>query len=61
MYQVIYRHKCHFDLFIYLKKIKGTDAKGFDLLHGLAALNIYFGGSQDASQIAMGEYLKNLT
>ena len=27
----------------------------------MAALNIYFGGSQDASQIAMGEYLKNLT
>ena len=43
------------------KKFKGTDAKGLVLLHGLAALNIYFGGSQDASQIAVGEYLKNLT
>ena len=43
------------------KKFKGTDAKGLVSLHGLAALNIYFGGSQDASQIAMGEYLKNLT
>ena len=43
------------------KKFKGTDAKGLVSLHGLAALNIYFGGSQDASQIAMGEYLRNLT
>ena len=43
------------------KKFKGTDAKGLVLLHDLAALNIYFGGSQDASQIAVGEYLKNLT
>ena len=30
-------------------------------LHGLAALNIYFGGNQQASQIAFSEYLKNLT
>ena len=60
MYQVIYRQKCHFYLFIYLKNSK-EQAKGLVSLHGLAALNIYFGGSQDASQIAMGEYLKNLT
>ena len=43
------------------KKFKETDAKGLVSLHGLAAWNIYFGGSQDASQIAMGEYLRNLT
>ena len=42
------------------KKFKGTDSKGLASLHGLAALNIYFGGSQDTSQIAMGEYLKNV-
>ena len=31
------------------KKFKETDAKGLASLHGLAAWNIYFGGSQDAS------------
>ena len=40
---------------------RGTDAKGIASLHALAALNIYFGGSQDVSKIALGEYLKNLT
>ena len=30
-------------------------------LHCLAALNIYFGGNQPASQIAFSEFLKNLT
>ena len=43
------------------KKFRGTDAKGLASLHGLAALNIYFGGSQDMSKIALGEYLKKLT
>ena len=43
------------------KKFRGTDAKGLVSLHGLAALNIYFGGSQDVSKIALGEYLKKLT
>ena len=43
------------------KKFRGTDAKGLVSLHGLAALNIYFGGSQDMSKIALGEYLKKLT
>ena len=40
---------------------RGTDAKGAASFHTLAALNIYFGGSQDVSKIALGEYLKNLT
>ena len=43
------------------KKFKGTDAKGLVSLHGVAALNIYFGGSQNMSKIAVGEYLNNLT
>ena len=43
------------------KKFKGTYSKGLASLYGLAALNIYSGGSQDTSQIAMGEYLKNVT
>ena len=30
-------------------------------LHRLAALNIYFGGNQPASQISFSEFLKNLT
>ena len=40
---------------------RGTDAKGLASLHALAALNIYFGRSQDVSKIALGEYLKSLT
>ena len=40
---------------------RGIDAKGLASIHALAALNIYFGGSQDVSKIALGEYLKNLT
>ena len=40
---------------------RGTDAKGLASFHALAALNIYFDGSQDVSKIALGEYLKNLT
>ena len=40
---------------------RGTDAKGIASLHALAALNIYFGGSQDVSKLALGKYLKNLT
>ena len=43
------------------KKFRGTDAKGLVSLHGLVALNIYFGGNQEVSQIAMSEFLKNLT
>ena len=43
------------------KKFGGADAKGLVSLHGLAALNIYFGGSQHASQTAFSEFLTNLT
>ena len=39
------------------KKFAGTDAKGLVSLHGLAVLNIYFGGSQHASQTAFSEFL----
>ena len=43
------------------KRFRQTDANGLVSLHGLAALNIYFGGNQEASQIAMSEFFKNLT
>ena len=43
------------------KKFAGTYAKGLVSLHGLAALNIYFGGNQHASQTAFSEFLTNLT
>ena len=43
------------------KKFHGTDANGLVSLHGLVALNIYFGGNQEASKIAISEVLKNLT
>ena len=43
------------------KRFRGTDANGLVALHGSAALNIYFEGNQEASQIAMSELLKNLT
>ena len=43
------------------KKFTGKDTNGLVSLYGLAALNIYFEGNQEASQIAMGEFLKNLT
>ena len=43
------------------KKFAGTDAKGLLSFHGLAALNIYFGGSQHASKTASSEFLTNLT
>ena len=43
------------------KKIAGTDAKGLVSLHDLAALNIYFGGSQHTLQTAFSEFLTNLT
>ena len=43
------------------KKFTETDAKGLVSLHGLAALNIYFGGNQHASQTAFSEFLKKLT
>ena len=43
------------------KKFRATDAKGLLSLHGLAALNIYFGENSDISKIALGEYFKNLT
>ena len=43
------------------KKFRATDAKGLVSLHGLAALNIHFGGNSDISKIALGEYFKNLT
>ena len=39
---------------------RGTDAKGLVSFHALAALNIYFSGSQDVWKIALSEYLKNL-
>ena len=43
------------------KRFRGTDANGLVALYGSAALNIYFEGNQEASQIAMSELLKNLT
>ena len=43
------------------KKFGGADAKGLVSLHGLAALNIYFGGNQHASQTAFSGFLTNLT
>ena len=43
------------------KKFCATDPKGLISLHGLAALNIYFGGNSDISKIALSEYLKKLT
>ena len=43
------------------KRIRATDAKGLVSLHGLATLNIYFGGNSDISKITLGEYFKNLT
>ena len=43
------------------KKFAGTDAKGLVLLHGLAALNIYFDRNQHTSQTAFSEFLTNLT
>ena len=42
------------------EKFAGTDAKRFVSVHGLAALNIYFGRSQHASQTAISEFLTNL-
>ena len=42
------------------KKFAGADAKGLVSLHGLAALNIYFGGSQHASQTAFSKFLTKL-
>ena len=39
----------------------GADTKGLVSLHGLAALIIYFGGNQQASQTAFGEFFKKLT
>ena len=35
--------------------------KGLPSLHGLAALNIYFGGNKEISKTAFGEFMKNLT
>ena len=43
------------------KKFAGTDAKGLDFFHALAALNIYFGGNQLVQQTAFGKFMKNLT
>ena len=43
------------------KKFAGTDPKGSVSLHGLAALNIYFGRNQHASQTAFSGFLTNLT
>ena len=42
------------------EKFVATDAKGLVSLHGLSALNIYFGGIQHASQTAFSEFLTNL-
>ena len=39
----------------------GADTKGLVSLHGLAALIIYFGGNQQASQTTFGEFFKKLT
>ena len=38
---------------------RGTDAKGLASFPTLAALNIYFTGSQYVLKIALGESLKN--
>ena len=43
------------------KIFAGTDAKALVSIHGLAALNIHFGGKKYISQGVLGEYLKNLT
>ena len=43
------------------KAFAETDAKGLVSLHGLAALNIYFDGSQHASKTTFSEFLTNLT
>ena len=43
------------------KKFAGTDAKALASIHALAALNIHFGRNKYISQIAVGEYLQNLT
>ena len=40
---------------------KGSETKGLTSFYGLAALNIYFNGSQDVTKIALNEYYKNLT
>ena len=42
-------------------KFAGTDAKRLVSIHALAALNIDFGGNKYISQVAIGEYLQNLT
>ena len=39
----------------------GTDAKALTSIHALAALNIHLGENKYSSQIALGEYLNNLT
>ena len=43
------------------KKFAGTDAKALVSIHALAALNIHFGGNKYTSQVALAEYLNNLT
>ena len=43
------------------QKFAGTDAKALASIHALAALNIHLGGNKYTSQIALGEYLNNLT
>ena len=43
------------------QKFAGTNAKALTSIHALAALNIHLGGNKYTSQIALGEYLKNLT
>ena len=42
------------------KKFRATDAKGIVSLHGLAALNTYFGGNGDISKTALREYFDNI-
>ena len=42
-------------------KFAGRGAKGLVSIYALAALNIHFGGNKYISQVAIGEYLQNLT
>ena len=42
-------------------KFSATTAKGLVSFHALCALNIYLGGSKYISELAYGEFLKNLT
>ena len=43
------------------KEFTGTDAKALVSIHALAAVNIHFGRNKYTSQVALAEYLNNLT